>query len=335
MRLLSLVVFTSLYLVLSCAPSSTSVEVDDVNTDYLESVSNTFWNLYRSVNDKDAFLFFTDPHILVDSFSYSNEEDISFFNCFKSMKSLYDSLPLSFCLCGGDWLNRGDTQENAMNKLLYADKQMNNLFHPYYKMLGNHDTNYQGVISTENPQRGDLSMDFINNMYFKGIGQSFYSFINKNTVYYILDSGVDWETAMNDYRKKQLKWLADSLLHNEINHIILGIHILINNSPMQNNPTPFALSLLNLCEVFNDRKSIVIDNSQYDYFSSVGKIHLLICGHNHEDFVRNFAIPCVGTTQYMKNGEACFDLCILDYDNGYLEMIRVGDGSNRKVKLQM
>ena len=97
------------------------------------------------------------------------------------------------------------------------------------------------------------------------------------------------------------------------------------------------IPLLSLCIYWLYVRLLMIVNHlgvQYVISNVIGKIHVVLAGHTHEDCLRtDFSVPCVVTTQFMKNDNPTFDLCLLDYDNGYLEMIRVGEGVNRKVKL--
>ena len=313
-------------------PSTLTTDLEET----LKPYAKTFMEKYSLSNKKEAFLFFTDPHLVGDNDSFSEKEKKAISYRFKPAKDLYDYLPLSFCLCGGDWLKSGDSQDLAKTKLAFADEQMKILFQPYYKMMGNHDTNYQGVVSNSNPNRGDLPLDYINNVYYKDIGRPYFSFKGQETIFYILDSGTDWEPSMNEYRETQLKWLAESLLANDIVHIVMGIHIFINSSPLVNNPTPFAMELLAVSQAYNNRKVYSLAGLDYDFAQAKGTIHLILAGHNHTDYVRTFeGLPCVGSTQFISHGESSFDLCFLDYDNGYLEMIRIGDGIDRKIKLLM
>lgn len=303
---------------------------------FLKPYYKAFMSAYDNIREKDAFIFFSDPHLLGDKSAFFPFEKQYLDSSFESMRILSNVLPLDFCLNGGDWLNNLDTQDAARFKLLYADARMKQWFPVYYKMLGNHDTNYQGFVSGDNLSRGDFSMDFINNVYFNEVGRSYYTFKGRETLFYIFDSGIDWEPAMNDYKMYQLKWFSESLMSNTNKHIVIGLHILFNYSSNDTNPAPFAMNLLALCKAFNDRESFEVDGVRYVFSNVIGKIHVVLAGHTHEDCLRtDLSVPCVVTTQFMKNDNPTFDLCLLDYDNGYLEMIRVGEGVNRKVKLNM
>ena len=124
-----------------------------------------------------AFLFFTDPHLLGSNNKFSDSEKSRLVDSFAEMKVLYDKLPVSFCLSGGDWLNNGDTQDMAKEKLLLADDEMKEMFPSYFKIMGNHDTNYQGIVSDDDISRGDLSREWVDNEYYSETGSAFFSFI--------------------------------------------------------------------------------------------------------------------------------------------------------------
>lgn len=287
-----------------------------------------------SVIDKVTFLYFTDPHLLSYGNQFTDAIKSKFVSSFSPVGELFNILPLNFCLCGGDWLTDGDTQEVAAEKLLYADSQMKQLFGgKYYKMFGNHDTNYQGTVSETDPTRGDFSRDFIDKTYFSETGSAYYTFNAKSTSFFILDSWLDWTLQMDDYRWEQLNWLATQLKDNRYQHKVIGIHMYYN----EGQAVPMSEELTDICDAFNLRQKISVNGREYDFSQSVGKIHLIISGHNHVDGLNyvghNSDIPVVRTYAFMKDNKPTFDLCILDYDNGYLHMIRVGTGENRKVKL--
>ena len=305
----------------------------DVNT---EKAINTFTEINESIIDKETFVYFTDPHLLGNGNLFNNAIKSRLASSFVPVGELFEHLPLNFALCGGDWLIDGDTQKVAAEKLLYADAQMKQLFDGrYYKMMGNHDTNYQGKVSGTDSSRGDFSRDFIDKSYFSETGSAYYTFDGKCTSFFILDSWLDWTTEMNDYRWEQLNWLANQLKNNRSQHKVIGIHMYYN----EGKAVPMSELLTDICDAFNLRQAIAINGCEYDFSQSAGKIHLIISGHNHADGMnyvgRQGDIPVVRTCAFMKGGTPDFDLCILDYDSGYLHMIRVGTGGDRKVKLAM
>ena len=301
-----------------------------VLNDKLMPFADAFNELLESSSDIEAFLFFSDPHLLGYHSSLSYDEEKLFDSSFKSMRAIYNYLPFSFCLCGGDWLNNSDTQDSAKGKLLYADEMMNKWFSPYYKMMGNHDTNYQGVVSETDSSRGDLPDTFINDVYYSDIGTAYYTIKGKNTLFFILDSGIDWASQIDSYRQEQIEWLVSQLLTNTESHIVIGIHMFYNGKIVM----PMSQALMDICNAFNRRDVYESSFVKADFIAAQGVVHFIICGHNHMDFVYDEGdIPCVGITKFITDGQPSFDLCLVDYDSGYLNMIRVGSGNDRYIPI--
>ena len=289
-----------------------------------------FKELAKSETISEAFLFFTDPHLLGFNNMFNKNSLIASFDV---AKELYDALPLNFCLCGGDWLNSYDTQEMAKEKLLFADRQMKTMFSPYYKMMGNHDTNYQGVVSATDSSRGDLPRDFIDKEYFSETGSAYYSFDGNNTRFYVLDSGLDWSRAMDDYRWEQIHWMANQLLTNQREHIAICTHMFFSGRTI----TPMSERIVELCDTYNSSQSITLQETEYDYSAAKGKIIFILSGHNHRDSLayvgKNNNLPVIQTCNYTKEGKNNFDLCVVDYSKNFVDMIRVGNGKNRNIKM--
>lgn len=301
----------------------------DIDKHIYDSVVSDFQSKLGTINNKDTFIYFTDPHLLGFSNDFSDDVKNTIKSSFIVMKDLYSILPINFCLCGGDWLNRGDTQEMAKQKLLYADFQMKSIFSPYYKLMGNHDINYQGVVSSLDPSRGDLPRDFIDHYYFSETGSAYYSFMTENTQFFILDSGSDWELQMDSYRWEQVRWLAKGLLESESRHIILGMHMFYYYSYVT---TPMTEIVVSLSQSFNNHEQFIMGNDVYDYSNTQGKIHAIVSGHSHVDAVDYCNdIPIIRTCSFKESQS--FDLCILNYDTYYIDLIRAGSGDNRSVKL--
>ena len=296
---------------------------------WAETQAKVNYFLFKS-NGNESFIYFTDPHLLGANSVFSDAVKINLSNSFTSMNELYSSIPFSFCLCGGDWLNNGDTQEMAKSKLLYVNDLMKSSFR-YYKMMGNHDTNYQGIISTEDSSRGDLPKCFIDEEYFSETGSAYYSFHTSQTVFYVLDSGLDWSIDLDDYRFEQLSWLASSLEKESYKHIVLCIHMFYNLDIM----TPMSAELVRLCNAFNDRCCVRLNEQEYDFRESTGRIHFVLTGHNHNDYVNyvGHGIPVICTCDFRKDSTFNFDLCVLDYESGFFHMIRVGGGEDRSIRI--
>ena len=149
-----------IFILLCCLPLLAFCEKDSGDGE-VSRILEQYVRLSTQRSATESFLFFTDPHLLSYNDYFGEDVKTYLTSCFTSAKMIYDQLPLSFCICGGDWLNAGDTQAVAKEKLLFADGLMKSMFSRYYKMFGNHDTNYQGVVSAENSSRGDLPRSFI------------------------------------------------------------------------------------------------------------------------------------------------------------------------------
>ena len=333
---LSVTAFIIICLLISCNDRDlfiTDEEERVQNNDQWHDLKEKVFSLLNHSEENEAFIFFTDPHLLGYNNVFSDSEKSILRSYFITMKEVYDKLLLSFCLCGGDWLNSGDTQEMAKYKLLYSNDQLKRLF-KYYKIFGNHDTNYQGVVSSNDYSRGDLSKDFIDNDYFSETGSAFYSFSIKGTTFYILDSDLDWSVNMDDYKWKQIKWLAENLYEKRTQHIVIGIHMFYRRGSI----IPMSEELVKLCDAYNNNQSYSVDGIDYNYLQSHGKIHTIISGHSHRDSVSfvgsNLDIPVIQTLNFTQDNRGNFDICVLDYNTGYLEMIRIGKGNDRRVKIR-
>lgn len=331
--------YLSFFLLLCCFPlfafcEKPEIVIEDTLTKEARPAYDRFNYLAKRRNIDETFLFFTDPHLLGSGNKFSIDEQNRLILAFDVAKELYDTLKLDFCLCGGDWLNSGDTQQMAKEKLLFADKQMKGLFHRYYKMMGNHDTNYQGVVSNTDQKRGDLSRSFIDKEYFSETGSAYFTFTGRNTRFFILDSGLDWNVTMDDYRWKQMHWLANQLLNNTYEHIVIGIHMFYTDSGELPSMTEL---LIGLCEAYNTNQFILFQDIAYNYSMTKGKIHFIITGHNHNDGLTYVGsesnLPIIQTGGFYKEGSSSFDICILDYNKKELDLIRVGLGFERRVEL--
>ena len=329
------VFFFSIYLICLLLFSNCTrdrIEVDDGISEEIKPVIDKYLELSSGITNGESFLFFTDPHLLGSDNRFDQDIRNQLVSSFGLAKQLFEALPLSFCLCGGDWLNSGDTQGRAKEKLLFADAQMKKFFSPYYKMMGNHDTNYQGVVSDRDSSRGDLSRQFIDNEYFSETGSAYYTINGKCSELFVLDSGLDWDTSLNEYRVSQLYWLGSELKKSTSAHKIVGIHMFYNDVP---DITPLAEELVALIEAFNTRGKYIIMDNEYDFSESSGTIHFVITGHCHVDFIEYFkGIPIIGTCKFINKSNP-FDLLILNYNNGIVDLIRVGDGESRRVHMSM
>lgn len=326
MRYLFLII-TSFFFI-CCKSIDYEIEEDELYRLFLEYSKKS-----ESVIEKESFMFFSDIHLLGSDDDFSPELCSYFEYQMLPAKSVYDWFPVDFCLCGGDLLNQRDSQEQAQKKLLYADEKLGNMFNPYFKMMGNHDTNYQGYLSPDNHTRGDLPRNFIDDEYFSSTKSAYYTFEGNNTVFYVLDSALDYHDEPNSYKWEQLHWLASELIKTEAKHIVIGIHLFFNEGEI----VPMSREIVKICDAFNSKTIAKVEEEQYNYETRKGKVHLILSGHNHIDGVDyvgiNNNIPVVRVSNYMKDNLHHYYLCLLNYDDGLLDITNVEKGSNRHIKV--
>lgn len=270
----------------------------------------------------ETFLFFTDQHILGNS---GNEPQANMNSAIATLQKYYNSCPLNFIISGGDWLNHGDTDDQACYKLGYVEGFMNSMFKNFHQIVGNHDTNYQGTVQ--------LSQQTLNNLWFRKEegNRSYYSFDGTCSKNYVLDSGIDWgaSSTMTDYHWEQVDWLANKLINDNPTHATVMTHMVwVSNS--EHTLALFADNVTKLLNAFNTHTTITLNNISYDFSDKTGHVDYVICGHIHDDYIATVNdIPCVGTINFNKTYPS-FDLVCNDYDNHKVRMIRVGTGENRE-----
>lgn len=300
-----------------------------------------FSSLMKDKEKVESFLFFTDPHLLGGGGSF--DED-TFREHMNSLRSYYEATPTSFIACGGDWLNSRDSYDQACFKLGYLDGFMRNNFKNYYPVMANHDTNYQGVDETGASGRdetgyggkGELALSTQRNLLFREYGSAYYSFDGANTKFYVLDTGLDWQANMTDYRWEQLAWLATKLTTDDSEHSAVLLHIVYDGGASSGTVwnTQFTENLTSLLSAYNKKTNVTLNGVSYSFGNCKGCAEFVLGGHTHLDWnsVLN-DIPLVATAQLICNNVLTFDLCMIDYDNRILRMVRVGSGENRDISL--
>lgn len=288
-------------------------------------------NNVTAPSDFESFVFFTDPHLT----EFSGWEN----RCYEfiaQIQKYYNSTPTTFCLCGGDWLGNSDLPDVACYKLGYIDGFMHSMFNNCYMLVGNHDTNYQGRKDSESSTGTTrLSNQSIADLWYRNEKKAYFTFNGVNTKFYCFDTGTENQPQYeyNNYGWDQVDWFANALLTDNSPHIAVALHIIYYSG---SNIQPLTESILQIAQAYNNRTTITKHNHDYDYSSATGKIEFCIGGHKHtdENALIN-GIPCVMTTNVRANESkgATFDLCVADYDNGLLKMIRIGDGDNRTIGL--
>jgi len=291
---------------------------NDINN-YVQEYTkgSVFTNLFNNSNENDSYLFFTDPH------TSCTEE--GFVKMLGTIAKFVASIPFDFVLCGGDWLTNNDSKLDAKYKLGYVTSSFNKNVNKYYQLVGNHDNNYQGLET--------LTTQEIINIYNRNFGSNYYSFETKNTKYYTLDTGTDWDITMNTYRWQQIDWLATKLIQDDAKHSVVAMHIYWNNGDTLSD---MATNLNYLVIAYNSKNSITLNGTTYDFSNTIGHIEYVISGHTHADKNDKIGtIPVFSTinASYGFTNIISFDMIFADYDNRRLYLIRQGSGSNRTFNL--
>ena len=97
--------------------------------------------------------------------------------------------------------------------------------------------------------------------------------------------------------------------------------------------TTFSDFIMQIAATYNQRGSININDTVFDFSNCEGKIEFAIAGHVHGDYINTVSgIPVICTLYALANNDyPSFDLVFADYDSRTIELVRVGQGNNRKV----
>lgn len=296
----------------------------EIKDDYGSDCQN-FSSSLLNLEECEAFIFVTDPHTFAH---VMNERTI--FNFFNYVEQYYKLTSADFILYGGDWLQNSDTPEEAAYKLGMIRGAIKNTY-PSYLLVGNHDTNYQGIDGSSSR----LSTRSVENIWYDG-KKSYFRFVGRCTAFYCFDTGVEMQglSDMNNLGTEQVKWFAESLLSEEMGHIAVAMHILFPTASEQ--LQPLSETVLAICQAYNNRSSYTFDGVTYDYTNSSGKVEFCIAGHTHVDGnYTYYGIPCVITRNAWIYGtsQPAIDLISVDYDTRKINLFRAGSGSDRIINL--
>jgi len=296
--------------------------VDTFNYD-INSKATAFSYLFNNKNNVDSFLFFTDPH-LTDVTSAKTQKYINF------IEKVYNATPTAFVISGGDWINSNDTQEQACFKLGYINGMMHSRFNKYYPMLGNHDTNYQGILNSEaDKNSGQINDGALSSLFFDNGIKTYYTFNSSHARYIVLDTQLDWSTSLNDAAKEQLHWFADELIKNDTPNNIVCMHMIYAITE-QKLMTPIVKNFFDIMKAYNEKTSVTLDGVTYDFSKCIGDIAFVLSGHSHDDFYEKIeGIHVVSTTNLESGSIPTFDLVLVDWDNGKVYFTRIGNGQDR------
>jgi hypothetical protein len=273
-------------------------------------------------------LYFTDPHYIdVNGWVEYYKGDL------EKIASYYKYYPVSFVLCGGDWLYREDTRLNACNMLLKVKSRMTELFgDDHYLVLGNLDTNYQGKLNRYSDENtGMLSHQTIVDLWYEDEGNSYYSFKGECTTFYVFDCGIDWNhTALTELDLEQIDWYLDMLDRSDDEHIALALHMIYIGEDVH----PLTQTLAAISKAYNGRSSFFFGGNEYDFSGKSGEVEFMIAGHSHMDIQGEvWGIPYIVTRNAGAGGHPNFDIVAVDYDNGFMYTFRVGEGADRRIKI--
>ena len=268
----------------------------------------------------ESFIFFTDPHLCEGT-----EWRAQFDAYIGYLKNVFDSAPVSYVICGGDWLGNSDTTADACMKLGYIDGQMRKAFGDKYMLVvGNHDTNYQG--------EAILSYNAMSSLWFRNDGKTYYTRETRTTKFIILDTVSDWTQYQdNAYFAEQLNFLARELMNTD-KHIIILYHMYTTDGATVH---PLSSKVNEMCKAYNTKKTFAGLGVTANFANAKGSAELILSGHEHNDGVISIADipPVVKSVDMRKGGKPTFDICFVDYDKNKATLIREGTGSDRTVTL--
>ena len=279
-----------------------------------------FTRLLKDIGKSESFLFFTDFHIAcIDGWEHNYETAMNY------IQNLYGATPTNFVLSGGDWLQSHDTQDDALYKLSVISSGLKKKFGDrFVALVGNHDTNYQGVISEDNNSIGTLTQTQIDNTFSSLRGKSYFKYNANTFAMYCFDTGAYLE-GTEPYAIEQIKWFANGLLNGSDEHIVIALHALRWRGETES-MKEFPKEITKCADAYNRRGTYTIDGQTFNFVNCTGKVAFLISGHEHADgdvIINN--IQCVYTINSATMGRYRYipiDLCAIDWDAGKLYMHR-------------
>ena len=194
--------------------ASIQAAFDDVKAAAVPVSDEASWgDSWATKRDCDKIMFFTDPHLC------EGEDWAAGFAKYKQrLKAAFEAFAPDFVFCGGDWLGNSDTIETARAKLAFINGQMRAMFgDKYCPILGNHDTNYQGI-STEGAEAntGTLVKKDISMLWdMPTRDKCYYSIESDNGyIYVVFDTWTDRDVDTDEakaYWGEQLDWFINIL----------------------------------------------------------------------------------------------------------------------------
>lgn len=313
----------------------------DVCKRFSALMSGDVINSVEAVDKCESFLFFTDPHLVIDDMRMNKV----FPEYMAQIQKYYNSTPTTFVLCGGDWLGNSDTPDMACYKMGYIDGVCKSMFDKCYMLVGNHDTNYQGKKDADSPTyTTQLSRLAIRNLWYRDIGRAYYDFDGVNTHFYCFDTGNGSQTLEDDnrYGYEQATWFSEKLMNERYDHVAIAAHIYARNTvsgdTVPTDMSPLARLLLQISSAYNQRSEISVNGKNYNFVDATGRVEFMLAGHSHEDYtLMDSGIRIIGTldcgNHQSYTADCSFDLVFVDYDNRKIKCIRAGVGEDREMNL--
>lgn len=298
--------------------------------------TKAFAALLNGKTSVEPFLYFTDPHLAMDIYLNGDarpEWEKELKQYMACLKEYFDNAPIDNIICGGDW-TEADTMDEACWKLGLIHAQTRAITEHFHHCIGNHDTNESGKLDANSAARtGRLDPNTLTNLWYREHGKCYYSFETVNTRFFILNSGAEGYPAPDpDILNEQYAWFAEQLLGNSAENIALFFHIVrgSGNGVLQD----FANIITRIAKAFNDRTTTTVNGITYNFANATGKVRFALTGHGHKDSFETINdIPVVETINFTAGNIPSFDLCLADYDNDILHLVRVGTGEDRAISI--
>ena len=315
--------------------SNVNINTVNISTVDSEKISEYMEHFYYS-DSAEAYLFFTDPHVMGVNGSFNA---FTFKSMMDNIKDTFANTSAQYVVCGGDWLNSGDTIEQAAVKLGYVAGQMRSYFPDcYYPIVGNHDFNYLGV--DENNQRLSesdwVSNNAMHNFWFSDFEHCYYKFKKNVALNYVLNTRTDYN-GTNAYDQTMITWLANNLISDNPAHATIMMHLYVTsgtNVPTRVEAVGAIIAAFNahaVCELNETDHGMV---ATFDFTNTTGHIDYVLAGHNHADYEGTLGgVPLILTINTTANGQFNYDMIFADYTNHKLYLTRFGYGSSREIDI--
>lgn len=297
-----------------------------------------FLKHFHSLDNKSAFIFFTDPHLCNGTDWESNAEA-----WMGLVMKYHNILPTESIICGGDWLTNGDTPEQAMYKgryvMGYMDSKVPPLPNPYtgvprffLNAIGNHDTNEQGrADESAELWTGKMTEYETAKIWGSSLTADQFGCVMDDPIRMADGTNIIVLNSMGETSTMENFWLyivnhfAELLGYgteapNSPENYIVVLHNYWNTDELTT--CMFGSQVLQVCNNYNTNNR------------GTGRVKAVFCGHRHFD--HNAIVgetPVIMTTHFQDGGSPTFDIVLVDNDTNAIHMYRIGAGENRVVEM--